>query len=436
MARQSLGNFQRVGAEIRVDPRLVVASRLLRLAQTDLESIIENELAENPALERIEPVESHTSLHEPADWSYSNSFSGDEEEHDLADYTASSDATREHVLAELRQVVPDRLTHVAEYIVGSLSDTGYFEDGLEEVALACNCTMEEAEQVLDCLHRCDPPGVGARNVVECLLIQLRDDKSVEGALAREIVANHLDLLQNRDSMGVARRFKVMPDIGESAFALILTLRPYPLDPPNSGRARREAPRIKADLALRREETGWIIEVPGVSRDSFRVSPTFEGVEAKSAAEKRHLGHFVQRAKSFMDGLEQRRRTLKSIGEALLRHQAGFILTGEYMHLAPLTRAKLADELDLHESTISRATSDKFVEIANGEIVSFDVFFKPALRVQRMIEEILSTEDPDRPLSDERIAQILAEKGVTVARRTVSKYRDRHKLPSSRRRRLA
>lgn len=435
MARQSLGNVQRVGAEIRVDPRLVVASRLLRLAQTDLESVIENELAENPALERIEPAETIPSFSELSDWSPTYG-SDDDESHDLADYTAGNDATREHVLAELRQLVPDRLTHVAEYIVGSLSDTGYFEDGLEEVALACNCTMEEAEQVLGALHRCGPPGVGARNVVECLLIQLRDFTNVEAALAREIVANHLELLQNRDAMGVARRFKVMPDVGESAFALILSLRPYPLDPPSPERSRRAAPRIKPDLALRREETGWKIEVPGVSRDSFRVSPSFEGSDAKSAAEKRHLGHFVQRARGFMDGLEQRRRTLKAIGEALLRHQAGFILTGEYMHLAPLTRAKLAEELDLHESTISRATSDKFVEIANGEIISFDVFFKPALRVQRMIEEILTMEDPDRPLSDERIAQILAEKGIQVARRTVSKYRDRHKLPSSRRRRSA
>jgi RNA polymerase sigma-54 factor len=360
----------------------------------------------------------------------------DDEEHDLADYTAGADQTREHVLAELRQIVPTRLYEVAEYLVGSLTETGYFEDGVEEVALACACSIEEVEEVLAALHRCDPPGVGARNVVECLQIQLRGDTTVEGRLARDIVTNHLELLQNRDAMGVARRYKVMPDLAEAAFARILDLRPYPLDPPTSGRSKRIAPRIKPDLILRREETGWIIDVPGTGRDAFRVSPSFEESSGRTAAERRHLGHFVQRARGFLDGLEQRRRTLKAIGEALLRHQPGFVLTGEYLHLAPLTRSRLASELGLHESTISRATSDKFVEIANGEVVSFDVFFKPALRVQRMIEEILTTEDPDNPLSDERIAAILAEKGVQVARRTVSKYRDRHKLPSSRRRRSA
>jgi RNA polymerase sigma-54 factor len=433
VARQNLGNVQRIGTEIRVDPRLVVAGKLLRLAQLDLDSAIENELAENPALERLEPVEAPPPVSEAPSWDRPLT---DDDDHDLADFTADHEATREHLRAELRQSVPSRLSHVAEYFVDSLSDTGYLEEPLEEIALGCGCSLEDAELVLEALHRCDPPGVGARNVVECLTIQLRDEDSMEGQIAREIVKNHLDLLQNRDAMGVARRYRVMPEVAETAFALILGLRPYPLDPPAEPRSRRVAARVRPDLILRREETGWQVEVPGPGRDVLRLNPAFDVAKGKTPAEKRHLGHYVQRARGFLDGLEQRRRTLRTIGEALLRHQSGFILTGEYMHLAPLTRARLAEELSLHESTISRATSDKFVQIANGEIISFDVFFKPALRVQRMIEEILTTEDPENPYSDERIAAILAEQGVVVARRTVSKYRDRHKLPSSRRRRSA
>jgi RNA polymerase sigma-54 factor len=432
--RQNLGNVQRLGTEIRVDPRLVVAGRLLKLAQTDLDAAIENELAENPALERLEPVEPLAPPSDIPNWE--PRAMDDDEAPDLADVTADHEATREHLLAELRQRVPSALGHVAEYLVHSLSDTGYLEEPVEEIALACRCGIEVVESVLAALHRCDPPGVGARNVVECLLIQLRDETSVEAQVAREIVANHLDLLQGRDAMGVARRFRVMPDVAEAAFALILGLRPYPLDPPADGHARRTAPRIRPDLILRREETGWQVEVPGPGRDVLRISPSFESAKNGTAAEKRHLAHYVQRARGFLDGLEQRRRTLRLIGEALLRHQSGFILTGEYTHLGALTRAKLADELGLHESTISRATSDKFVQIANGEVIPFDVFFKAALRVQQMIQDILQTEDPEHPLSDERIAQILAERGVVVARRTVSKYRDRHKLPSSRRRRSA
>ena len=103
---------------------------------------------------------------------------------------------------------------------------------------------------------------------------------------------------------------------------------------------------------------------------------------------------------------------------------------------PLTRSQMAKDLGVHESTISRATSDKFVQIGNGEVISFDVFFKPALRVQKMIEDILALENPSDPMSDERIAEILAQKGVVIARRTVNKYRDKTKLLSSRKRRFA
>jgi RNA polymerase sigma-54 factor len=105
-------------------------------------------------------------------------------------------------------------------------------------------------------------------------------------------------------------------------------------------------------------------------------------------------------------------------------------------LTALTRSQIAKVIGVHESTISRATADKFVQIGNGEVISFEVFFKPALRIQKMIEEILATENPSNPLSDERIAEMLAEQGVQVARRTVNKYRDKTKLLSSRKRRMA
>jgi RNA polymerase sigma-54 factor len=132
----------------------------------------------------------------------------------------------------------------------------------------------------------------------------------------------------------------------------------------------------------------------------------------------------------------RKRTLMRIGQYLIEKQGGFVSTGNASFLQSLTRSQMAHDLELHESTISRATQGKYVQLANGETVSFEVFFKAALRVQKMIEEILATENPDNPLSDERIAQILAEKGVVVARRTVNKYRDRTKLLSSRKRRSA
>lgn len=433
MSRASLGNFQRLGTEIRVDPRLVVAGRLLRLGQGDLESAIENEIAENPAIERLEPIDPEPVVLQ-RQLPSADHFASLDESHDLADYTASQVDPRESVREQLQQRLPADLLNVGYFVVESLTDTGYLEEPVEEIALACRTAIEKVEFVIDELRKCEPAGVGAKNVVDCLKLQLRDDSSLEGRLARKIIENHLDLLRSRDVMGVARRYKVMPEVVEDAFALILELRPYPLDAPEH--AGSIAPKIVPDIVVERDETGWRVEVPGPGRHDLRISPSFERLRSESASERRHIGHFVHRARSFIDGLEQRRRNLRIIGEALIRHQPGFLLTGEYLHLQPLTRAKLAEEIGIHESTVSRATADKFVQLACGEIVSFDVFFRPALRVQRMIEEILATEHPDRPMSDERIAQLLAERGVTVARRTVGKYRDRTKLPSSRTRRTA
>ena len=128
--------------------------------------------------------------------------------------------------------------------------------------------------------------------------------------------------------------------------------------------------------------------------------------------------------------------MAEVGRYLLEKQQGFVATGDYQFLVPMTRSQLAKDLDSHESTVSRATAGKFVQIATGEVVSFEVFFKPALRVQKLIEEILESEDPESPLSDESIAKMLEKQGIKVARRTVNKYRDRKKLLSSRHRKSA
>jgi RNA polymerase sigma-54 factor len=201
--------------------------------------------------------------------------------------------------------------------------------------------------------------------------------------------------------------------------------------------------VTPDLILHRSEAGWTVEVKGVDPNDLMLNREYRkrykelnSMERPPKDERRHVNHYVQRAEDFIGCIQQRRRTMRRIGEYLIAHQPSFVDTGSYEFLRPLTRTKMAEDLGLHESTVSRATMDKFVQLSSGEIVPFDVFFKPALRIQKMIEEILLHENPDNPLSDEAIARILEEKGVQVARRTVNKYRDRTKLLSSRKRRSA
>lgn len=458
---QRLGQHQRVDTSttLRVDPRVVLSSQLLQLSQVELEQAIETELNENPALERLqdetEPLSDESILRTVApqelrpsseDFEFLRSLPNDDDAPDWVDLAASQTTLHEHLRAQVLPALPASLRGLGEYLVDSVNDKGYLNVELEEVALATNSSLEEVEAVLRVLHSSEPAGVGARNIRECLLLQLRDAETYEKKLARKIVRECMDEFVARRTTLISRKFKVLPTVIESAFDEILSLNPFPGENfvvSNSFGRSSKSVGVTPDLKLTRTDQGWAVEVLGPDPSALRISRSYnrrlrelEILRNAPKDEKRHLGSQVQRATDFISCVEQRRITMGRIGEYLVQNQPGFISTGQYQFLQPLTRCKMANELSIHESTVSRATMDKFVQLANGEIVPFEVFFKPALRVQKMIEEILATENPANPLSDETIAKMLAKKGVVVARRTVNKYRDRTKLLSSRKRRSA
>ena len=330
-------------------------------------------------------------------------------------------------------------------MVDCIDEKGYLTTPVEEIALETGCALEHAEWVLAKLQHCEPAGVGASTLQECLLLQLRNPETLEQKLARAIVKGYLDDLIARRTMKITRRFKVMPDVVEAAFQEVLLLSPYPGEAFGGARTTKstKGQGVTPDLMLFRDETGWTIEVKGVDPNDLSINRAYRKrfrelntMDRAPKDEKRHVNHYVQRAEDFIGCVQQRKRTMRKIGEYLIQHQPSFVSTGSYEFLRPLTRTKMADDLGIHESTVSRATMDKYVQLAGGEIVPFEVFFKPALRIQKMIEEILQHENPDNPLSDDAIAKLLEQKGVSVARRTVNKYRDRTKLLSSRKRRSA
>lgn len=455
--RPGIGASHRLETNLRIDPRVVLASQLLQLGEMELEQMIEAELAENPALERLDsesqPVRDEDVLKVVApmelrpsseDYEFRRSLP-DDETADWTEFTPAVTNLRDSLTAQIVTVLPTGLQRIGLYLVECLNDKGYLEDSIEEIALALNCSMEEVEAALRGLQACEPAGIGARDLRECLMLQLADGATIERRLARSIVKQFLDEFVHRRTMRIARHYKVMPEVVDRAFEIISSLNPFPAETGEeiwTPRRDRSAA-VQPDVILERSDAGWTVEVTGPEPGSLFVGRAYrrrltelEKIERAPRDEKRHVNHFVQRAKTFISCVEQRRQTLRSIGEYLLKHQLGFVTTGQYQFLMPLTRSQMAADLGIHESTVSRATADKFVQLGNGEVVSFDVFFKPALRVQKMIEEILATENPDNPLSDERIAEILAERGVHVARRTVNKYRDRTKLLSSRKRRSA
>lgn len=450
----------RVGVGLRIDPRVILNSQLLQLAQTELEAAIETELAENPALERLhdetEPISDERILKTIApeelkprssDHEWVRSLPpGSTEETDWLDLAPSCDSLRDHLRGQLLATLPNHLHRLAEYLLWCIDDRGYLDAGLEEAALACDASLEDAETVLARLHECDPPGIGARNLPECILLQLRGDSTLEGKLARAIVRDRFQDLVDHNVRSLMRRYRVLPEVVEAAFDKIKATQPYPGEgyAPCAGSGTRiVSHNAVPDLVITLTEAGWAIEVRGTDSQSLAVSRAYLNQRAKlsergrdSCDERRHLTEYIDRARRFLESLDQRKLTLRRIGEYLVERQAGFVSTGRAEFLQSLTRSKMAKDLGIHESTVSRATQDKYVQIANGEVVSFDVFFNQGLRIQKLIEEILATENPNDPLSDERISRILAEKGFQVARRTVHKYRDRNKLLSSHRRRSA
>lgn len=459
--RQGLNHSQRVetGVSLRVDPKVVLSSQVLQCSQQELEQLIDTELSDNPALERLqddsEPISEETIIRAVApqelrpsseDFEFHRSVPQDDTSIDWVDLAATSTTLWEHLRAQLTSLVPAELAPIAEYAIECIDERGYLTSPPEEIALETNCSLAEAAEVLAALKRCEPAGVGAADLQECLILQLRDADTVETRLARAILKSHFDDFIARRKMRISRRYRVLPEVVEEAFNVILSLSPYPAEDFSVNSFSRPVIRaygIQPDLVFRLTENGWEIAVKGPEPSSLTINRLYKQrfnqlkeMDRAPKDEKRHIAEYVQRASTFISSLQQRRKTLRRIGEYLLEKQLGFISTGSYQFLSPLTRSKMGQEMEMHESTISRATMHKYVQIANGEVIPFEVFFKPALRVQRMIQEILEKENPNNPLSDEEISALLAERGVIVARRTVNKYRDKTKLLSSRKRRSA
>ncbi len=449
----------RTSTNLRVDPKVVLGSQILQLSVTELQQAIQTEMMENPALDRLEEFDDEVSLDEILKTIAPSELqpSGESHEHqrslpndtstelDWIDLTSSVDSLWDHLMGQLSVALPVQLLELASYLVGSVNDRGYTTCTVEDAALGCQSSLEDAEVVWTALRQCEPAGVGATDLRDCLILQLRDAQGDAERLARLMLRRNWEDLVARNARAIAKAFKVPAELVEAAFEVITSLNPFPGESfvrhNASGRKDRVNP-VFPDVVITLDEAGFLIDVPGPSVVSIRVNPAYEKRRKELAgrqvdgSEKRHITEFVERANRFLDAVSQRRILLAKLGKHLVEKQAGFVKTGEYRFLLPLTRSQLAKDLNVHESTISRATAGKFVQIATRDIVPFDVFFKPALRVQRMIEEILSTENPGNPLSDESISLMLEQRGVKVARRTVNKYRDRTKLLSSRMRKSA
>ncbi len=450
-----------------------MANNILQLTSLELQQAIEQELAENPALEepgddpcencdqpktmcidcpfykqKVSTDETDLSIYEleqPIDFA----ADVDDGEGDFISSIRAEVTLRDYLVSQLRAALSPNHWDVGDYIISNINDSGYLEGTTAEIAYELGREIEEVDMVLAVIQTFDPPGVGARELRECLRLQLErlaeDDKG--NSVALEMVRNYWQELLTGKIGRVARRLKVSAkDVLAGIEFVKKQLNPYPgnsFRPPYQTDADDFSSSVRPDVIVSKTETGYEIEIIGNDQQLLNINANYRrmydnikngGASKFSNEDKKHIVEFVERADLFIKNINQRRKTLRQITKAIVEYHRGYLETSSKAFLRPLTRTRIARALKIHESTVSRATANKYVQLPSEEVVSYDFFFDSAISVKDLIGELIATEDKNSPLSDQRIAEILAERGFEVARRTVVKYREAQKILSSRHRR--
>lgn len=455
----------------RIDPKLIMANTMLQLSQLELQQAIEQELAENPAIELPEddpcqgcdvpkslcidcPFHKHAVAADDIDISIYEleqpfDFLSEDSENDFISNIECEISLQDHLRTQLGSLAEEKDLPVGEYLIANIQENGYLTCSLEEAAEECGRTVEEVEAVLALIQKCDPAGVGACDIQECLRLQLEylEEQGQGNQIALAVVRDFWTEMVSGKRGRIARRLKVTAKNISDAIQFIKTrLNPYPgnaFRPPWNSKMDSARTTIKPDVIIRRTPAGYEIEVVATEQYFLAINNQYKqsydtikngGGSKLSSDEKKHIVEFVERGELFIKNINQRRRTLRQISKAIVEYQQGYLETGSRAFLRPLTRTKIAQALDIHESTVSRATANKYLQLPSEEVVGFDFFFDNSISTKDLIEELIASEDKSNPLSDQEIAKILEERGLNVARRTVVKYRESMKILSSRQRR--
>jgi RNA polymerase sigma-54 factor len=459
-------------------PKLQQALKLLQMPTLELQQVLKQEVLQNPLLEEVDDADTDSDDEEAAEEEEASEAKSEQveakveptedeeseeakkERLDLDDYFESSFGSGdgftneeeredfvervpvakqsfvEYLMSQLRLITEDEHTlAIGEYLVGSLDDSGYLTVGLEEVARQFQLPMEtgvaEVEKVLRLIQGFDPIGIGARDLKECLLIQL-EAKGMGDSLPARIVREHFEEFKQKKYLDLSKAFHIpLKEVQEQAH-IIGTLNPKPgLD------ILGEEPKyVIPDLVVDRVGDRYIVSLNDRNVPRLRISQSYrdelsQNIELDSDA-KEFIQSRLKNAKWLIQTIEQRRRTMIKVMEAIVEEQREFFEKGAAA-LRPLTLQQVASKINMHESTVSRVTTNKYVQTPRG-VYELKYFFSSSLSTEdgeevsaksakMKIKGIIAKEDTRRPLSDQKIADILKKDGLIIARRTVAKYRE-------------
>lgn len=485
----------RQGQQLVMTPQLQQAIRLLQLSNLELSEFVDSELERNPLLERDDAANNKTADEPPAsraedgpaeapddgwldlrqpisdhtgglDTDFGNVFqepstgepsggptptglgwagvtqrmhNGPDGDSDLEDFVADQISLRDHLAAQLPLAVVEPAERlIGQHLIDLVDEAGYIPDDLESLAQRLGAPIELVESVLERLQMLDPPGVFARSLAECLALQLKDQNRYDPLMAA-LLAN-LHHLASRNVSALKKAVGTDMDELSDMIREIKRLNPKP--GLKFGTVQLQ-PVIPDVIVRASSDGGWHVELNSETLPRVLVNRTYYTRVAKCAAnekDKDYLFDCLQTANWLVKSLDQRARTILKVAEQIVRQQDGFFLYG-VQHLRPLNLKAIADAISMHESTVSRVTSNKYMATPRG-IFELKYFFTSAIAsaadgeahssesVRHLIRQMIDAESADQVLSDDQIVERLRTDGIDIARRTVAKYREAMRIPSS------
>ncbi|MCG6859960.1 MAG: RNA polymerase factor sigma-54 [Chromatiaceae bacterium] len=475
----------RLGQQLTMTPQLQQAIRLLQLSMLDLQQEIQEALDSNLMLENAEeaerlnggdgdesmsesleaasmvanpeqevrpestpipdelPVDAEWSDHYDSYLPSSGAAAPEANELDLFAQKSKAPSLQDHLHWQLNLSRLDATDlAIATAIVDAINDDGYFTSTPEELLETLDdedLTLEEIKVVLHRVQSLDPPGVGARDLRECLLIQLRNlpEGEKNRDLAIKVCERHFDALSKHDTEQIRRALRLsVQDMSEIA-ALIRSLHPRP----GTLVAETQTQYVIPDVIARKRENTWIVELNPETAPRLRVNPDYAKLvrRADHSDDNNCLKSHLQEARWFIKSLASRNDTVLRVASKIVELQRDFLEYGEEA-MKPMVLRDVAEALELHESTVSRVTTQKFMYTPRGTF-EFKYFFSShvgtdsggecsSTAIRAFIRKLVAAENPKKPLSDSKIAAVLAEQGIKVARRTVAKYREGMGVPPS------
>jgi RNA polymerase sigma-54 factor len=348
----------------------------------------------------------------------------------------------DHLDEQLRFATEDPVVRqIGAEIIGNLDEDGYLRAEVSEIAARCQVDVATVEPVLAMVQAFDPPGVAARSIQECLLIQLKSDPNPD-PVSVEIVEQHFDDLTRRRYPDIARALRLPLDRVMESVEEIMGLEPKP------GRrfGGNDSRYIVPDVVVHKMGTEYVVVLNEDGIPRLRVNSLYRSLLRNSGDEaKQYVEQKLRSAVWLIKSVDQRQRTLRRVTQSIVKFQRDFLDKG-IAHLKPLSLRDVGEDIGMHESTISRVTTNKYVETPQGlfelkyffhsGIASGDGEMVSSVSVKKMIQDLLANEDPAKPLSDQEVAQVLKGRGLVIARRTVAKYREELGILPSHQRRLA